>query len=200
MPFELFLSPALAFIPYCILGLLAMAEGPLATLMGGAAAFNGLLLPVPAYLSIVVGNLTADMGWYSLGRYSKMDWLAWISRRFGVDSKQIVRLEKSIQKHAPRLLFLAKFTVGFPIPTLVATGLSRVPVSRWIGTLVLGELIKSAALVSVGYIYAQAVQQTSVSVQWILWVVTAIVVVTIVIWLKLHKRNSAIERPGLELN
>ncbi len=51
MPLLLSLSPSLAFLPYCFLGLFAMAEGPIAILMGGAATSTGLLLPLPTYLS-----------------------------------------------------------------------------------------------------------------------------------------------------
>ncbi len=182
MLFDLIYIPSIAFLPYCILGLCAMAEGPIATLMGGAATSSGLLLPLPVYLSVVVGNLTADLGWYSLGRFSKQDWLMRLGPRVGVEPQRIERLTKGIQNYAPRLLFISKLTVGFPIPTLVATGLSRVPVRRWVGMLVLGELIKSAALVIAGYFYARAIRQASSGVQVILWSLTAVVLAAGVIW------------------
>jgi membrane protein DedA with SNARE-associated domain len=189
MPFDLIFPPALAFLPYCILGLLAMTEGPIATLMGGAATSSGLLLPLPVYFSVVLGNLTADMGWYGLGRFSKLEWITRLCQRLGIDPDRIERMERGIQRHAPRLLFLAKLTVGFPIPTLVATGLSRVPVRRWVGMLILGELIKSAVLVSAGYLYGQAIQQASTGVQVILWSVTGVMCVSGLIWFKRrHKK------------
>lgn len=180
-------SPLLAILPYCILALLAMAEGPVATLMGGAATANGLLLPLPAYLSIVIGNLTADMGWYSLGRFGKLEWLIRHGPKFGATPEQIERLAKGIQKHAPRLLFLSKLTVGFPIPTLVATGLNRVPVRRWVVLLALGELLKSAVLVSIGYLYAQAIQQTTTKVQVTLWGITAFLFLAVLLWARRHR-------------
>jgi membrane protein DedA with SNARE-associated domain len=180
-------SPLLAILPYCILALLAMAEGPMATLMGGAATANGLLLPLPAYLSIVIGNLTADMGWYSLGRFGKLERLIRHGPKFGATPEQIERLAKGIQKHAPRLLFLSKLTVGFPIPTLVATGLNRVPVRRWVVLLALGELLKSAVLVSIGYLYAQAIQQTTTKVQVTLWGITAFLFLAVLLWVRRHR-------------
>lgn len=174
MPFELFLLPATDLLPYCMLGLLAMAEGPIATLLGGAATSRGLLLPLPVFLSVVLGNLTADLGWYMLGRCGKLEWLLRLGPKLGVNPQRILQLEQGIQKHAPRLLFFAKLTVGFPIPTLVATGIGRVPVRRWAGLLVLGELIKSAVLISLGYVYSQALQQTSSDIQTVLWCITAL--------------------------
>ncbi len=191
MLFDFIYLPSIAFfIPYAILGLSAMAEGPIATLIGGAATSSGLLLPLPVYLSVVVGNLTADMGWYSLGRFSKQEWLMRLGPKVGVEPQRIERLTRGIQNYAPRLLFLSKLTVGFPIPTLVATGLSRVPVRRWVGMLVLGELIKSAALVVAGYFFARAIQQASAGVQVILLGTTAGILTAGVIWFKRQKNKA----------
>jgi len=185
---EMFMTPPpLDILLYIMLALLAMTEGPFATLAGGAATSRGLLLPVPAYLSVVLGNLTADMGWYALGRFSKPEWLTRFVQKRGFDTRRIDRLAREIHLHAPRLLFFSKLTVGFPIPTLVATGLSRVPVRRWVGMLILGELIKSAVLVSIGYLYARAVMQASHGVQVVLWIVTAGIIAAGLIWYKRRK-------------
>lgn len=175
-------------LPYLFLGLFAMLEGPAAILVGGAAASSGLLLPLPVYLAVVVGNLSADMGWYGLGRCGRLDWLERLGPKAGIDPRRIQQLEQGIRKNAPRLLFLSKLTVGFPIPTLVATGLSRVPVRRWLGMLVLGELLKSAALVLVGYLLARAVLQASAAVQGILWGVTAVVGAAVLVWVRRRKK------------
>jgi membrane protein DedA with SNARE-associated domain len=190
MSLEFIYPLTLAFLPYCVLGLLAMVEGPVVTLMGGAATSSGLLLPIPVYLAVVFGNLTADMGWYTLGRFSKLEWLTRFSQKVGVDPRRIEQLERGVQLHAPRLLFLSKMTVGFPIPTLVATGLSRVPVRRWVGMLILGELIKSAVLVFAGHFYAQTIQYASHDVQMVLWSATAVLLVAGVVWFKRHKKKS----------
>ena len=186
-----FITSPLDFLPYCILGVLAMAEGPLATLLGGAATSSGLLLPLPVFLAVVLGNLTADMGWYSLGRFCKLEWLTRLSPRLGVDPQRIDRLENSVKKYAPRMLFLAKLTVGLPVPTLIATGLSRVPVHRWVGMLVLGELIKSSALVLVGFLFAQAVQQATSFVQLIMVAFTAVLILAGFFWYRRRKHAKA---------
>jgi hypothetical protein len=97
MPFGLFIYSPLDFLPYCVLGLLAFAEGPIATLLGGAASSSGLLLPVPVYLAVVMGNLTADMGWYTLGRFCKQEWLARLAPRVGISHQRIGEQCKKIR-------------------------------------------------------------------------------------------------------
>ncbi len=180
-----------SILPYCILLVATMIEGPITLLVGGVAISRGLLQPVPVYLSVITGNLLGDFFWYGLGRFARIKWIVRIGSRFGFDLQKIRQLQQGIQKLAPRLLFCAKFTVGLPIPTLIAVGLSRVSPYRWIGPLVLGELIKSAVFVTVGYMFTSAIQQASSSIQIILWGVTAVLVLGGVIWFKVRKRKHA---------
>ncbi len=192
MLFDHIYISSIAFLPYCILSLCAMVEGPVATLMGGVATSSGLLLPLPVYFSIVIGDLTADMGWYSLGRYCKFEWLLRLSSKVGIDPERVEGLQQGIQRHAPRLLFFSKLMVGFPIPTLIATGLSRVPVRRWVGMLILGELVKSAALVLAGYLFSRVIQQASIGVQVVLWGISALVLVIGMAWFRRYQKNKSL--------
>jgi len=190
MLFDFASTSSLPFLPYLLLSVLTMAEGPIATLMGGAASSTGYLLPIPAYFSVVIGNLISDLGWYSLGRFGKLEWLKRFGSKVGLKDGRIDQIQSNIQRYAPRLLFLSKMTVGFPIPTLVATGLSRVPIRRWALAWILGELIKSAALGSAGYLFARVFQQASTSVQYVLWGFTAVLSCGGWIWLRLREKKE----------
>lgn len=183
-------SSSLSFFTYFLVYLATLVEGPIATLAGGALSSSGLLLPIPVYFSVVLGNLTADLGWYTLGRLGKVNWLARIGSRFGFDLNRIDQLINSIHVHAPRLLFLSKFTTGFPIPALIATGMGKVPVRRWIAGLVLGELTKSAILISAGYFFSRAIDQTQGAVRIILWGTTIILCLGGFVWFKFHKKSD----------
>ena len=176
-------------LPYVALGLITFFKGPLSSLAGGIAISSGFLRPLPVFLAIITYNLLADMVWYSIGRFSKMDWIKKIAARFRIDLQTIDDLEHEIQLHSARLLFLAKLTVGLPIPSLIATGLSKVPVRRWIGMLILGELLKTSVLVSLGFLYASAMKQASEEMQAILLTITVFVVIAGVIWWKKRKKK-----------
>ena len=179
-----FALPDTPILPYLLIGLAATLEGPITLMATGVFASSGILLPLPAIVSVVVGNLVADMGWYGLGRLGKLEWLARLGPKFTGLQAQAQSLETQVQKYAPRLLLLSKLTVGLPIPTLIATGLSRVPVRRWVLHLILGEILKSTVLVGVGYLFASAIQQASSGVQVFLWVITAIMLISITIFMK----------------
>lgn len=184
-------ASSISFFTYILVYLATLVEGPIATLAGGALSSSGLLLPIPVYFSVVLGNLTADMGWYTLGRLGKVNWLERIGSKMGFDPNHINQLTDGIQVHAPRLLFLSKFTTGFPIPTLIATGMGKVPIHRWIGGLLLGELIKSAALISAGYFFSRTIDQIQGTIRVILWVATGILCLGGFIWFKFHKKKTA---------
>jgi membrane protein DedA with SNARE-associated domain len=179
-----FALPDTPILPYLLIGLAATLEGPITLMATGVFASSGILLPLPAIVSVVVGNLAADMGWYGLGRLGKLEWLTRLGPKFTSLQAQARSLETQVQKYAPQLLLLSKLTVGLPIPTLIATGLSRVPVRRWVLHLVLGEMLKSTVLVGVGYLFASAIQQASSGVQVFLWGVTAIMLISITIFMK----------------
>jgi len=143
---------------YLLLALLVMVEGPIATLAGAVAASAGLMEPVGVFVSASLANLLADCLWYTLGYLGKMEWVHRYGGYVGVREGMVARFQKDIQKHAAKLLFLAKLTLGFTIPTLVATGLARVPMRRWLGVLVIGETLWTGTLVVLGFYFGKYAQ------------------------------------------
>jgi membrane protein DedA with SNARE-associated domain len=185
----LFSTSTVPFLPYLGLFLVTFIEGPIATLAGGAFASSGVMQPLPVFLAIVLANLTADMGWYSLGRCGKVGWLSKIACKLGIDPCKVDQLSEGIQANAPRLLFMSKFTTGFPIPTLIATGLNKVPLRRWIAPLVSGELIKSALLISVGYFFSRTLDSTEGTLHTLLWVFTGVLLLAGFVWFKFFSKK-----------
>jgi len=183
--------PNAPFLPYLLVGVASVLEGPITLMATGAMISSGYLLPLPAFLSVTIGNLIADMGWYRVGRLGKLEWLSKVFPKLRIDQSKVDQLGLDIQRNAPRLVFFSKLTLGLPVPTLVAVGLNRVPVKRWLALLILGELIKSGTLVAVGYLYAKAIQQASGSIQVVLWGITIVFVAGFAIWFK-HMKNQTL--------
>ncbi len=189
----LVISSSAPFFSYLALFLVTFVEGPIATLAGGAFASSGLLQPLPVFFSVVLANLTADMGWYTLGRCGKTAWLTRLATKFGINPCKVDQLSEGIQVNAPKLLFMSKFTTGFPIPTLIATGLNKVPMRRWIAPLVSGELIKSAVLVSVGYYFSKTLDSTKGILHTLLWVMTGVLLLAGFVWFKfINKKHKPV--------
>jgi membrane protein DedA with SNARE-associated domain len=109
---------------YLLLSILMVWQGPVASLLGGAAASAGLLKPGLVFLVGVAGNLTADVVWYSLGRKGNVERLferGWL----GAHRSRFYKLRGGMQEHATKILLMAKLSFGLAVPTLVAAGLSK---------------------------------------------------------------------------
>jgi len=152
---------------YILLALLVAVEGPITTLAGAVAASTGLLNPILVFIFASLGNLIADTLWYSVGYLGKIEWLIRYGGRFGITEKYIARLEEDVRDHIHKLLFVAKLTLGFVIPTLIAAGLARVPFKRWFGVLFTAECIWTGSLVVVGYYFGYLIQRIETNLRWV---------------------------------
>jgi membrane protein DedA with SNARE-associated domain len=158
--------PQLGYWTYIILALLVAVEGPIATLLGAAAASAGLMRPMPVFIAAATGNLTADSLWYSLGYLGKTEWILHFGRRLGIRESLINHLKQNMLAHATKVLFLAKLTVSFVIPSLIAAGLLRIPWRRWFPALLLAETIWTGSLLLIGYYTTEALKRVERGVEY----------------------------------
>ena len=173
--------PQLGFWTYIILGLLVAVEGPIATLLGAAAASAGLMRPLAVFFAAATGNLTADSLWYTLGYLGKTEWIMHFGRRMGMTENLIEHLKQNMIKHATKVLFLAKLTVSFVIPSLIAAGLLRVPWRRWFPALILAETLWTGSLLLIGYYTTEALKRVERGVEYAALTISVIFVVAVVL-------------------
>ena len=173
--------PQLGFWTYIILGLLVAIEGPIATLLGAAAASAGLMRPLPVFFAAATGNLTADSLWYTLGYLGKTEWIMHFGRRMGMTENLIEHLKQNMIKHATKVLFLAKLTLSFVIPSLIAAGLLRVPWRRWLPPLIVAETLWTGSLLLIGYYTTEALKRVERGIEYAALSISVIFVVAVVI-------------------
>lgn len=158
--------PQLGHWTYILLAMLVALEGPIATLLGAAAASAGLMRPWLVFLAAAIGNLTADSLWYSLGYLGRTEWLFHFGKRLGLRQSLIEHLKHNMIAHAAKVLFLAKLTASFVIPSLVAAGLLKIPWRRWFPVLLLAETIWTGSLVLIGYYTTEAIKRVERGVEY----------------------------------
>ncbi len=181
--------PQLGFWTYILLVALVAIEGPIATLLGAAAASAGLMRPIPVFFSAAVGNLTADTLWYTLGYLGKTEWIFNFGRRLGLKPKLIEHLKQQMIFHSTRVLFLAKLTVSFVIPSLITAGLLRIPWRRWFPSFIIAESLWTGSLVLIGYYGTEAIKRVEQGVEYtILGISIAFVTVVFLIGRRLLKQ------------
>jgi membrane protein DedA with SNARE-associated domain len=169
--------PQLGYWTYLVLAVLVAVEGPIATLLGAAAASAGLMRLWLVFIAAAVGNLSADSLWYSLGYAGKLEWAMRFGRWLGLKPEILERLENGMHKHAARILLMAKLTISFMIPSLIAAGLVKIPWRRWFPALFAGEMIWTGSLVLIGYYATEAIKRVEQDVEYMMLVLPLIFVV-----------------------
>jgi membrane protein DedA with SNARE-associated domain len=175
--------PNLGYWDYVLLALFVAIEGPIATLLGAAAASAGLLHLDLVFVSASTGNLISDTLWYYLGYAGKIEWLLHYGRWLGVRRHHLDRLKQGMHNHAPKILLLAKLTAGFVIPALIAAGLARIPWRRWFPPIAAGEVVWTGSLVLIGYYATEAIKQVEHDVRYLVPVASGFFVLTLFLWL-----------------
>jgi membrane protein DedA with SNARE-associated domain len=159
--------PHLGTWTYLLIAVLVAFEGPATTLIGAAAASAGLLNPVLVFVFAAAGNLTSDALWYSLGRAGKIDVWKRFGKKRGVDPEVVNTIQRGINEHAMKIMFFAKLTMSFMIPTLITAGLSKVPWRRWFPPDLAGEMLWTGALVLIGYFATEAIKRVEKGIEYL---------------------------------
>jgi membrane protein DedA with SNARE-associated domain len=175
--------PDLGYWNYLLFALFVIVEGPVVTVLAGAAASAGLLKPDLVFVAAGTANLTADALWYLFGFAFKREFLLRHGRRFGLRAVHLEKLQANIKAHAFRLLFIAKITYGFAVPTIVAAGLSRLPWRRWFPPLVTAEALWSGGLVLLGYYAGETFHQIQNDFHYLAWLFAAAFLLLLIWWL-----------------
>jgi membrane protein DedA with SNARE-associated domain len=152
---------------YVLLAVLVAAEGPIATLIGASAASIGFMRPAWVFLAASIGNTTSDFLWYSLGYLGKIDWLLSHGRWLGLRRNHLDHLKQSMQNNGPKILLVAKLTAGFVIPSLIATGLAKVPWRRWFPVVFTAEILWTGSLVLIGYYATETIKTVEMGIEYV---------------------------------
>jgi membrane protein DedA with SNARE-associated domain len=182
----------LGYWNYILLDFLVAIEGPIATLLGAVAASAGLLRPILVFVFAAFGNLVADSLWYTLGYLGKIEWLFHSGRRLGVKPEHLERLERGMQKHTVKILFFAKLSVSFVIPSLIAAGLVKAPWRRWFPALLGAETLWTGSLVLIGYYTTEALKRVEQGVEYFVLFGSAIFLVFL-FWLGRHMLKGGVD-------
>ena len=136
---------------YVLIALLVATEGPVTTLIGATAAAAGFLDIRLVFIATAIGNVAGDALWYSVGYVGKSKRFHGLTSRVGLHREPVQRLEHGMRTHAAKAILIAKITFGLIIPTLVAAGLARVPLRRWLPAVMVAETVWTFLLVSIGF-------------------------------------------------
>jgi membrane protein DedA with SNARE-associated domain len=173
--------PNLGIWNYVLLAVFVFIEGPIATLLGAAAASAGVMKIDLVFVAASTGNLSADSAWYLLGYTGRVEWLLRHGRWLGIRRHHLERLRRLMNRHAPKILLAAKLTSALIIPSLIAAGMARVPWRRWFPPVLAGEVIWTGSLVLIGYYATQLVGKVARDVRYLAGI-GIVVFLAVLVW------------------
>lgn len=141
----------------------AILEGPVLMTAAGFLYKLGYLSFWPAYFALLFGDLAGDVGWYWIGYHGAHRFIRRFGKFFGVTEESVKKLKVMFRKHEDKVLFINKITMGFgfTVGTLMAAGMSRVPLKKFVVLNFLGGLIWTGFLMALGYIFGNIYSQVA---------------------------------------
>ena len=143
---------------YLTLGVLGLAHGYLATIVGAVGATEGKLNPWMVFVSISTVHLAADNLWYFLGHLLGLGGILKYGGRIGLNHQKIDPILPEAQVYASRMLILSKLTSGMAIPVLVTVGVAHVPWRKVIAIATAGEIVRTGSILLLSYRFAVSIR------------------------------------------
>lgn len=157
------MSPVLAYtvqliihFRYAVLFPAVVLEGPIATVIAGLLISHGQLQFGISYLVVVVADTMADIGYYLLGLFGQARLAERFKARLGITTEHLTALEQSFQNNGIKPFLASKLIHGPGVAVLVAAGVARMPLLRFLMYNIPVTLVKSLLLLFVGYYFGQA--------------------------------------------
>jgi membrane protein DedA with SNARE-associated domain len=127
--------------------------GPPVSLVAGILLRVGELALLPTCLALAVGELSADVLWYWLGKRYGESFVSRFGSYFGISESSTHAIKRLFGAHNGKIIFLSKITSGFGFSMAIffTAGMAGVPFRRYMLINLAGQFIWTAALLSLGY-------------------------------------------------
>ena len=134
-----------------IIAPIALVEGPIVSVATGYLVKLDLINLWPALAVLVLADLVGDAIVYALGRWGRpyvpLDRLT----RLGVTRRRLARVLRAFHRKGGRILVFGKLTHVAGFTVLLAAGIARMPLPRFLALNLLATLPKAAVLVTLGW-------------------------------------------------
>jgi membrane protein DedA with SNARE-associated domain len=141
---------------YVILFPLVVIEGPIVTILAGFLASLGQFSLLICYPLIVVADVLGDLFMYAQGRWGGKPAIQKWGHHFGIKPELIVRLEEHFKNHPGKTLIFGKISHFFGGPVLIAAGMARMKLGKFLWFNFLATLPKSLVLLLLGFYFGEA--------------------------------------------
>ncbi len=168
---------------YFVLIPAALIGGPIVSLFAGSLIRLGYIALLPTYLSLIIGELIGDVVWYWIGYRFGDAFTKKFGIYFGIKDVHIRTIKRLFRDHQRKILFFSKVTMGlgFSIVTLFTAGFARVPFRHYLAVNIVGQIIWSGALISVGFLFGHLFSETTNTFLHVILITVYIIIFVIIV-------------------
>lgn len=161
---------------------IAVLEGPIVTVIAAWLASQNLFSVWTVAVVVILADLVGDLGLYSLGRWGLHRLPVRWRDRLGLRRARLRILARHFEAKGGRTLVLGKLTHSAGAAVLVAAGLAKLPLWRFVWINLAATIPKSLFFVALGYFLGSAYTRIDDWIARISLVVLGIVVVAAAVW------------------
>lgn len=175
---------------YLALFLAAIVEGPIITVISGAGISLGYLIWWTAFIVIVIGDVVGDVGHYYIGRWGGEPFVKKWGKYIGIKDSHLAKVEKMLEDHTGRVLLLSKLAHGIGGAVLVAAGMVKIDLKKFVFWNALGAIPKTLGLLIIGFYFANAVTKIHSALDVVASVFIVLSIVLIFVWIYVYRKKS----------
>lgn len=177
----------LLYYKYAILFPITIIEGPIITIIAGFLSSQGYFNIFSVYGIVVAGDIFGDIIYYLIGSHGGRRFINRWGYLFGLNIEKIAKLENHFANHSGKTLLFGKLSHAIGAPILVAAGMAKIPLEKFVWFNFWATLPKSLALLVVGYYFGRAYQQIDRYIGYANLIIFSFVIIAIIIYLFIKK-------------
>ncbi|MDB5188475.1 MAG: hypothetical protein JWM92_73 [Candidatus Nomurabacteria bacterium] len=145
------------YLIYLMIVLIALAEGPILSVLLGVLLRLNHFYFLPVYISLMLGDLIGDVILYHIGYHYGEKVINKLRKYFTITEEKVEKVKMLFHDNKYKILFFSKISNGLGLAMVVLTtaGIVRIPFWKYIRTNILGQLLWSGALLALGYFFGE---------------------------------------------
>jgi membrane protein DedA with SNARE-associated domain len=175
---------------YWVILPLMVIEGPIATIVAAILASLGAFNIWVVLLLSILGDVIGDIAFYTAGYLWGMTFVKKIGKYLGITEKTVLKMEKYFNNHGGKTIFAVKSTTGLCWATFIAAGIVKMNFYKFLRFSILGGVIWSGFLVTMGYFYGYMWREISRYIEWAGWGIGGLTIISFII-INLYKKYKS---------
>jgi len=164
---------------------IAVAEGPVITIISGFLVSRGILNLIPTLFIVYLGDVISDSVFYFVGKGGRH--IVQYLKFFHISQERVEKLENQFALAPWKTMMVAKVSYGLGTVFMLASGASRMSLKNFLEYIMSLDFIRSSILLAIGFYFGRAA--IHIGRKYAIYYIVA-VIVTFLVLVILHNRKN----------